>query len=435
MNKKVKSILQMLLPIMLLLSFASVFTTGASPEKPKVRVVPKDNVFSTDPASPDYKAVGDTFTVNVTAVDWPEPGLFALSFKLYYDNTILEALSISPNDTFPLLPSDHFMVPGTHWPPGTWKKGGLYIVSEGTGIWHAEGYAGLALTLTGDEPGHVGTGTIAQVTFKITRAPPTATPLSCALELKREEVILSDPKPAKIPPDTYDVENGYYEYGPPKPPVFLKVVPEIVGAIKVGDQVVVNVKINEVKEEIKFIGVQWKLHFNSTLLSVTNVTEGDFFRDWAETAGLDPNDIFFWWLQEGDYVISFTIYAKFVVAPPTVFPEGSGTLATIKFNAIYKPETGRATCDLVLDKEFVKLLDVDGNVIPYHHLVNGRYIIPMKIGDLNFDDKVDILDLAEAGKAYGSYPGHRRWNSLADVVRDEVINILDIVTVARNFGK
>jgi hypothetical protein len=48
---------------------------------------------------------------------------------------------------------------------------------------------------------------------------------------------------------------------------------------------------------------------------------------------------------------------------------------------------------------------------------------------------VDILDIGIFGKAYGSYPGHPRWNSLADVVRDKVINILDVVTIARNFGK
>jgi hypothetical protein len=107
------------------------------------------------------------------------------------------------------------MAPGTHWSPGTWKKGGLYIVSEGTGIWQAEGYAALALTLTGDEPGHVGTGTIAQVTFKITKEPTAIAPLTCNLELK--EVTLSDPIPALIPPETYDIEDGFYKYSPPTP--------------------------------------------------------------------------------------------------------------------------------------------------------------------------------------------------------------------------
>jgi hypothetical protein len=81
------------------------------------------------------------------------------------------------------------------------------------------------------------------------------------------------------------------------------------------------------------------------------------------------------------------------------------------------------------------LIDVDENVIPYHHLENGVYSIPIKLGDLNFDGKVDILDIGIFGKAYGSYPGHPRWNSLADVVRDKVINILDVVMIAKNFGK
>lgn len=53
--------------------------------------------------------------------------------------------------------------------------------------------------------------------------------------------------------------------------------------------------------------------------------------------------------------------------------------------------------------------------------------------DLNKDGKVDILDLAIICKAYGSYPGHPRWNPEADIVSDGIINILDAVKVARVF--
>jgi len=60
---------------------------------------------------------------------------------------------------------------------------------------------------------------------------------------------------------------------------------------------------------------------------------------------------------------------------------------------------------------------------------------PSIAGDLNSDGIVDISDIATAGKAFGSYPGHPRWDSTADMNNDDIVNILDIALIARNFGK
>jgi hypothetical protein len=420
MNKKLKHILQTSLAIILLLSFAPIFTTSASPEKPKISVIPKDNIFSTDPTAPNYKAVGNTFVVNVTAVDWPEPGVFALSFKLYYDNSILEAVSISPNADAPMGPPDHFMKPGLHWPPGTWTKGGLYVVAEGTGIWHADGYAALALTLTGTEPGHVGTGTIAQITFNITKEPVGVAPLTCNLEL--EEVTLSDPTPEKIPPETYDIENGYYKYSPPAPPLpWLKVEPEIVTAANLGDEVTVNVTTKAIVDALRIVSIEFKLRYNTTLLEVINVTEGDLLKKFGSTN--------FTTEVEYDYVlVNVTLM---IIGPP--FPSGSGTLATIKFNATYIPET-ITTSSLELDD--VKLSDVDGNAVEYDHLESGAYQVPLlfKPEDLNQDGIVDVGDIAVWGKAFGSHPGHPRWDSRADLDHDGEITIIDAIKICKKFG-
>jgi hypothetical protein len=55
--------------------------------------------------------------------------------------------------------------------------------------------------------------------------------------------------------------------------------------------------------------------------------------------------------------------------------------------------------------------------------------------DLNGDGKVDIKDVAIVGKAFGSYPGHPRWNSAADLNGDGVVDALDLALVAKGFGK
>jgi hypothetical protein len=54
---------------------------------------------------------------------------------------------------------------------------------------------------------------------------------------------------------------------------------------------------------------------------------------------------------------------------------------------------------------------------------------------LNQDGIVNILDAIQAASAFGSYPGHPKWNEQADINRDGVVNILDVIILANNFGK
>lgn len=61
--------------------------------------------------------------------------------------------------------------------------------------------------------------------------------------------------------------------------------------------------------------------------------------------------------------------------------------------------------------------------------------IKILTGDLNGDGIVDIKDVTVASKAFGSYPGHPRWNPIVDLDGNGKINIVDIVTVAKAFGK
>jgi hypothetical protein len=55
-------------------------------------------------------------------------------------------------------------------------------------------------------------------------------------------------------------------------------------------------------------------------------------------------------------------------------------------------------------------------------------------GDINQDGITDILDIAKAAKAFGSYPGHLRWDPSADINGDKRVDILDLATIAKQFG-
>ena len=69
-----------------------------------------------------------------------------------------------------------------------------------------------------------------------------------------------------------------------------------------------------------------------------------------------------------------------------------------------------------------------------NYMIDGWVKIKL-MGDINGDDKVDIKDVATVSTAFGSYPGHERWNPEADLNRDDQVDIRDIAMVASNFGK
>jgi ABC-type transport system substrate-binding protein len=54
--------------------------------------------------------------------------------------------------------------------------------------------------------------------------------------------------------------------------------------------------------------------------------------------------------------------------------------------------------------------------------------------DLNYDIKVDVKDVAQASKAFGSYPGHPFWDPRADINRDLKVDIKDVAAVSKKFG-
>jgi hypothetical protein len=66
----------------------------------------------------------------------------------------------------------------------------------------------------------------------------------------------------------------------------------------------------------------------------------------------------------------------------------------------------------------------------------GSDIIRVKMpGDINCDGKVDVRDVAAASVAYGSHPGHPRWNPMADENEDDRIDVKDLSSIIINYGR
>jgi hypothetical protein len=51
------------------------------------------------------------------------------------------------------------------------------------------------------------------------------------------------------------------------------------------------------------------------------------------------------------------------------------------------------------------------------------------------DGKVDMRDIGIAAQAFGSSPGHPRWNQIVDINQDNQVDMRDIGTTARHFGE
>jgi hypothetical protein len=69
------------------------------------------------------------------------------------------------------------------------------------------------------------------------------------------------------------------------------------------------------------------------------------------------------------------------------------------------------------------------------NMFEDGYVKIKLMGDVNGDDKIDMRDISEAAQAFGSYPGHPKWNPELDLNRDDNVNMRDLAIIARLFGK
>ena len=82
----------------------------------------------------------------------------------------------------------------------------------------------------------------------------------------------------------------------------------------------------------------------------------------------------------------------------------------------------------------------------YKDRIGGEKTIPVTIRnpipwDIYNDNKTDMRDIAIVARAFGSYPGHPRWNPIADIngaeylVPDGKVDMKDVSLVAKHFGE
>jgi len=87
--------------------------------------------------------------------------------------------------------------------------------------------------------------------------------------------------------------------------------------------------------------------------------------------------------------------------------------------------------ELFEDKACLTALIYEG---PLGKLIEDMVIMRLT-GDLNFDSRVDMHDIATVAQAFGSLLGHARWNRIADINEDNKVDMKDVGIVCTQFGK
>jgi len=161
-------------------------------------------------------------------------------------------------------------------------------------------------------------------------------------------------------------------------------------------------------------------------VATTNVTPSKTIVGQGLTAKIDVGV-----LNEGDFTETFnvTVYANTTsIATQTIaLTSGNSTTLTFTWNT-----TGFAKGNCTIS---AYAWPVQGETDTADNtLVDGWAYLSIP-GDLNVDVRVNILDAIILAGAFGSFPGHPRWNPNADINGDNKVNILDAIILAGHFGE
>jgi len=132
--------------------------------------------------------------------------------------------------------------------------------------------------------------------------------------------------------------------------------------------------------------------------------------------------------QSVNYVVNFT-----ATYPDTIQEPYFDHHCTTQLSAVTNGVKG----DVIESKGFIKVYPFMENAEPTMSNIVMQLRSPLEVipGDVNRDGIVNILDGVIIAVAFGSRPGDPKWNPIADIITDNIINIQDILLWAIHFGE
>jgi hypothetical protein len=180
-----------------------------------------------------------------------------------------------------------------------------------------------------------GDGLLAIIELEIIYVPPENVTVTCNLDINNEDTYLLNENLSKI--ETIKT-NGYYKFLGPQPPPPMPSITIQPSTYIITQRIFnVSVAVSGLSADLRVIGAQFRLLYNSTYLQILNVIEGPFFPSFPQKP--DPPYTLFTWFDEPDdplygshVVVLDILYPNDTGDYPGPFPEGEGIITTITFN-------------------------------------------------------------------------------------------------------
>jgi len=320
---KLEKLVSALIITSLLLGALAIFPASAD-QLPVVKIEPRKVEKWTDTTS-----VGSEFTVTLWAANFTD--LYGYEYKIHWNTNVLNVTKIKDY----LIYSNYF------------------IGKNETD--YANGIMWFVITCTPPGTSFTGTTKLREITFKIISSPPPGIGSYLYSPIDIYDDIFGDSRAEPIQHETWDGEFYYY-YVPPPPP---KLRVDTFTATFVGQTFGIGVSILDLDAIYQVTEVSFDLTFNQTLFSATAVTEGTFFSNFGTTT-------FEYSIDNVNGRLTAHVALTELTGP---FPSGSGTIATITFEAIYGEVGKELTSPLVLENVLVK--NQAGQEVTPSALING----------------------------------------------------------------
>ena len=290
-------------------------------------------------------SVGHRF--NVTLQIFNVTDLYTYDIKFVYDAELLNATNA--------------------WLP-TWDSSWVFYGKESVKptpfMYH--GYVKIGDSLLGGAEGFNGDGLLAIVELEIIEPPGFPGEVSCILEIDNDDTYLLDSQGMDIPAAK---NNGYYRFIWLEPG--LRLVPYEYVAVNVAERFNITVALGNVTVSDRLVTVKFKLGFNSSLLDVYRVIEGDFLARFNNTP-TPPYTNFSYTFHEDYLNVSVQLNPN-ATGQWNIFPKGNGNITTIEFESILQDPEKTLSCNLTLFD--VEMLDDSQKTMPVSPPQNGSYSI------------------------------------------------------------
>jgi hypothetical protein len=398
-----------------------------------------------------FTEVNNEFLINVSIANVTD--LYGWEFKIKWNSTLLDARNVTEG-TFLKTQSETFFV---------------------IDINNTAGYIRAACTLIGDIPGVNGSGTLATIEYYV------ETPGECVLDLYDTKLVNSTEQPIG-----HNINDGYFSSV--LHDISITQVRVSPTTVFIGELVEINVSVlNEgTAQEIfnltayvdsTIIGLESVLLDNNASTIVTfswdtqGFTKGDYLISAVASVVLGESDTTDNTKSAPELVKLLSPNHDVTVSKVELYKNvvGEGFVVNVtvsvknygdfdeNFNVTtYVNETTIDTRNINLisgsNTKFTLLWNTTGfakgnyTVSAYawpvpnetdtsdNNFTDGWIIVTL-IGDVNGDFIVDLKDVYAVAVAYGSYPGHPRWNPNLDINDDNTIDLKDYYATVLNYGK